>query len=37
VTVMKLSKDWPDFMSKLDQIHPRLGDTIQLPLEYRDA
>lgn len=32
VTLMKLSKDWPDFRNKLDQIHPRYGDT--LPLEF---
>jgi P63C domain len=34
VTMMKLSKDWPDFIAKLDQIHPRLGDTIPFPLQY---
>jgi len=33
VTLMKLSKDWDDFMRKLDQIHPRVGDTIPLPLD----
>ncbi|MEX1141414.1 MAG: P63C domain-containing protein [Thermoleophilaceae bacterium] len=33
VTLMKLSKGWPDFMHKLDQIHPRVGDTIPLPFE----
>lgn len=31
VTLMKLSSDWRDFMRKLDQIHPRVGDTIQIP------
>lgn len=31
VTLMKLSKDWPDFMRKLDRLHPRFGDTMQLP------
>jgi hypothetical protein len=30
---MKLSKDWEGFMSKLDQLHPRFGDTIPLPFE----
>jgi hypothetical protein len=32
VTLMKLSTDWDDFIQKLDQIHPRVGDTIQLPI-----
>ena len=36
VTMMKLSSDWHDFMSKLDRLHPRYGDTLPLPLEYRD-
>lgn len=30
VTLMKLSSNWEDFMRKLDQIHPRVGDTIQI-------
>jgi hypothetical protein len=34
VTLMKLSRDWPDFESKLDQIHPRYGETLPLPLDY---
>lgn len=33
VTLMKLSRDWRDFEIKLDQIHPRVGDTIPLPLD----
>jgi hypothetical protein len=33
VTLMKLSRDWDDFSRKLDVIHPRVGDTIALPLE----
>ena len=33
VTLMKLSRDWNDFSRKLDQIHPRIGDTIPLPLD----
>lgn len=33
VTLMKLSDDWPDFKRKLDRIHPRVGDTIQLLFE----
>ena len=32
MTLMKLSNDWHDFMRKLDRIHPRVGDTLQLPL-----
>ena len=36
VTLMKLSTSWPDFMEKLDRIHPRVGDTIPLPLSYAD-
>lgn len=36
VTLMKLSKNWNDFMLKLDQIHPRFGDTMSLPLEYAE-
>jgi hypothetical protein len=37
VTIMKLSRDWRDFEIKLDQIHPRIGDTIPLPLDdYMD-
>lgn len=34
VTLMKLSDDWDDFNGKLDQIHPRIGDTI--PMQFRD-
>jgi P63C domain-containing protein len=33
VTLMKLSRDYDDFQIKLDQIHPRIGDTIPLPLD----
>lgn len=29
ITMMKLSKDWKDFMGKLDTIHPRYGETMQ--------
>lgn len=37
VTLMKLSRDYKDFERKLDQIHPRIGDTIPLPFdEYSD-
>jgi hypothetical protein len=30
VTLMKLSRDWNDFREKIDQIHPRYGDTMVL-------
>ena len=36
VAIMQLSNDWRDFMDKLDRFYPRYGDTIPLPLEYRD-
>jgi P63C domain len=36
VTLMKLSRDWDDFRDKLDQIHPRIGDTMMLPFDNTD-
>jgi hypothetical protein len=30
---MKLSRDWADFRNKLDQLHPRYGDTMVLPFD----
>jgi hypothetical protein len=33
VTIMKLSRNWEDFRNKLDQLHPRYGDTMLLPFE----
>jgi hypothetical protein len=36
VTLMKLSDGWTDFMTKLDRIHPRYGDTIPLTLDWPD-
>jgi hypothetical protein len=33
VTLMKLSDDWRDFMRKLDRLHPRVGDNLQLPID----
>lgn len=33
VTLMKISRDWKDFTMKLDQIHPRIGDTIPMALD----
>lgn len=35
VTAMKLSSTWHDFMEKLDRLHPRYGETIPLPLDYK--
>lgn len=35
VTLMKLSTDWDDFIRKLDQIHPRVGDTIPLQIQEK--
>lgn len=32
VTIMKLSRDYDDFLSKLDQIHPRYGENLILDL-----
>lgn len=32
-TIMILSSDVPDYLRKLDRVHPRFGDTIQLPLD----
>ncbi|MCP8350899.1 hypothetical protein DN387_21940 [Pseudomonas sp. FBF18] len=37
VTVMKLSKDYPDFIEKLNIIHPRFGDTLALDLDDSDV
>lgn len=36
VTAMKLSDNYPDFIGKLNRIHPRFGDTAPLDLEDRD-
>lgn len=33
ITVMKLSKNYADFISKLDHTHPRFGDNLELPFE----
>jgi P63C domain len=37
VTVMKLSKDWQDFIDKLDMLHPRYGETLMLPFADDDG
>lgn len=34
VTIMKLSKDYPDFLEKLNIIHPPFNETLPLALEY---
>jgi P63C domain len=36
VTIMKLSKSYADFKAKLDQLHPKYGETIRLPFDYDD-
>lgn len=35
VAIMKLSKDYADFRTKLDSLHPRYDDTLLLPFEYK--
>lgn len=37
VTIMKLSRDWNDFVEKIDRIHPRYGQTLSLPLEPNET
>jgi hypothetical protein len=36
VTAMKLSNDYPDFIAKLNRLHPRFGDTLSLDLDVED-
>jgi len=36
VTVMKLSNSYPDFISKLNRVHQRFGQTIPLDLDEED-
>lgn len=36
VTAMKLSDNYPDFINKLNRLHPRFGDTYTLELEKPD-
>jgi hypothetical protein len=36
VTVMKLSNEYPDFIHKLNTVHPRFGHTVPLALEEGD-
>jgi hypothetical protein len=33
---MKLSRDYTDFVSKLDKIAPRYGETMSLPFDYEE-
>ncbi len=37
VTLMKLSNGWDDFRTKLDRIHPRVGDQLMLPFDQEDV
>jgi hypothetical protein len=37
VTMMKLSDTWRGFMEKLDRLHPKYGETLNLPLDYDAA
>lgn len=36
VTVMKLSSDYPDFIEKMNRIHPRYGESLSLDLDPID-
>jgi len=36
VMAMKLSKDYPDFIDKMNKFYPRYGDTLQLELDPAD-
>jgi len=36
ITMMLLSSDWPDFMTKLNRICPRVGTTYEMALEEED-
>jgi len=33
IMLMRMSRDWDDFKHKLDQWHPKIGDTMTLPIE----
>lgn len=37
VTLMKVSSDWKQFMLRLDEIHPRFGETMVLPFGSEDS
>jgi hypothetical protein len=34
--LMKVSRDWGQFIEMLDRVRPRVGDSLRLALEYRD-
>ena len=34
VAIMKLSETWPDFLAKLNRLHPRYGETIPFALDF---
>ena len=36
VTAMKLSEDYPDFINKLNRLHPRFGESYSLKLDAED-
>ena len=36
VMAMKLSKNYPDFINKLNQFYPRYGDNLTLDLDEND-
>lgn len=36
VTIMKLSNDYPDFIQKINRLHPRFDETIQMELDEKD-
>ena len=36
VTVMRLSNDYPDFIEKMNRVHPRFGDNYALALDQAD-
>jgi hypothetical protein len=37
VTIMKLSRDWRDFMHKLNNLHPRYEDNLLLPFAEHEV
>ncbi len=37
VMLMKLSEDWPGFMTQLDRFHPKYGTTMELPFGEPDT
>lgn len=37
VTIMRLSDDYPQFKHTLDRLHPRFGETMQIPFDEHDS